>query len=235
MAATSGDTPVPGTSEVSLLREVLHQPQRPIRKVLALQHARRIALGLQHAHLTEPPSVPGATLAARYQPAGSDSEIGGDWYDAFTLPDGTLVLDIGDVAGHDLPAATAMTQMRSMLRALAYASGPGAAPADTLAHLDETADLPHCVLPDPGRTNHTRTLAPGDTPLLYTDGLVETPSASLDTGLNRLRHRGHRLPPPGTPRPPAHPPTPLRPARRVDSIFNDPRLRVALADRITFR
>ncbi|MEU3605484.1 SpoIIE family protein phosphatase [Streptomyces sp. NPDC035033] len=238
VTATSGDTPVPGTSEVSLLREVLHQPQRPIRKVLDLQHARRIALGLQRAHLTDPPSVPGATLAARYQPAGSDSEIGGDWYDAFTLPDGTLVLDIGDVAGHDLPAATAMTQMRSMLRALAYASGPGAAPADTLAHLDETAegletaafatavhatlhrradgtwrftwsnaghppplvipangdahhldapaDLPLCVLPGPGRTTHTHTLGPGDTLLLYTDGLVETPSASLDTGLNRL-------------------------------------------------
>ncbi|MFF0560733.1 SpoIIE family protein phosphatase [Streptomyces sp. NPDC004266] len=238
VTVTSGDTPTPGTSEVSLLREVLHQAQRPIRKVLDLQQARRIALGLQRAHLTEPPSVPGATLAARYQPAGSDSEIGGDWYDAFTLPDDTLVLDIGDVAGHDLTAATAMTQMRSMLRALAYAGGPDATPAETLARLDETAeglataafatavhatlhrrvdgtwrftwsnaghppplvipangdahhldaqaDLPLCVLPGPGRTDHTHVLHPGDTLLLYTDGLVETPSSSLDTGLSRL-------------------------------------------------
>ncbi|MFK3728840.1 SpoIIE family protein phosphatase [Streptomyces sp. NPDC088090] len=240
VTVTCGDTPTPGTREVSLLREVLHQAQRPIRKVLDLQQARRIALGLQRAHLTDPPSVPGVVLAARYQPAGSDSEIGGDWYDAFTLPDDTLVLDIGDVGGHDLNAATAMTQMRSMLRALAYAGGPDATPADVLGRLDETAeglataafatavhatlhrradgtrrftwsnaghpppllipahgdahyldapaDLPLCVLPGPGRATHTHTLHPGDTLLLYTDGLVETPSASLDTGLSRLAH-----------------------------------------------
>ncbi|MFJ8133428.1 SpoIIE family protein phosphatase [Streptomyces hydrogenans] len=251
VTVTSGDTPTPTPSEVSLLREVLHQAERPIRKVLDLQQVRRIALGLQRAHLTDPPSVPGAVLAARYQPAGSDSEIGGDWYDAFPLPDNTLILDIGDVGGHDLNAATAMTQMRSMLRALAYAGGPGAAPADVLARLDETAeglataafataihatlhrhtdrtwqftwsnaghpppllipahgdahyldapaDLPLCVLPGLGRTTHTHTLNPGDTLLLYTDGLIETPSTSLDTGLSQLAtkaalHRHEPLP-----------------------------------------
>ncbi len=84
--------------------------------------------------------MPGASLAARYQPASPANEIGGDWYDAITLPDGTLVLDIGDVAGHDLGAATVMGQMRSMLRALAWNKGCDCTPAAVLTMLDDAAE-----------------------------------------------------------------------------------------------
>ncbi|MFE2555910.1 SpoIIE family protein phosphatase [Streptomyces sp. NPDC059352] len=250
--STNGDTPALGPTETGLLREVLHHAQQPIRKALDLQRARRTALALQRAQLTLPPAVGGASLAASYQPASSANEIGGDWYDAFVLPDGTLVLDVGDVVGHDLAAATAMTQMRNMLRALAYSRGPGTAPADVLARFDEVAeglgaapfatavhthlrrlpdlrwsltwsnaghpppllipahgephflngteeDLPLCVDLSVPRSTHTRVLETGDTLLLYTDGLVETPRASLTDGQRRLvreaaRHRRARLP-----------------------------------------
>jgi serine phosphatase RsbU (regulator of sigma subunit) len=46
-------------------------------------------------------------------------DIGGDWYDAFVLPDGRLALAVGDVTGHDLRAATVMGQVRNAVRAYA--------------------------------------------------------------------------------------------------------------------
>ncbi|MEU3660294.1 SpoIIE family protein phosphatase [Streptomyces sp. NPDC032940] len=138
--STNGDTPAPAPADIELLRRALHLAHQPIRRVLDLQQARSTALRLQHAHLTEPPAVPGALLAACYRPASPAHEIGGDWYDALTHPDGTLVLDIGDVAGHDLVAATAMGQLRSMLRGLAWNRGPDCTPAALLSMLDDAAD-----------------------------------------------------------------------------------------------
>ncbi|MYS20307.1 MULTISPECIES: PP2C family protein-serine/threonine phosphatase [unclassified Streptomyces] len=58
--------------------------------------------------------------AAVYRPAAEPDQLGGDWYDALTLPDGSCCMAIGDVCGHDLTAAAAMSQTRSMLRALLY-------------------------------------------------------------------------------------------------------------------
>ncbi|MGW7210723.1 PP2C family protein-serine/threonine phosphatase, partial [Streptomyces sp. NPDC054837] len=52
--------------------------------------------------------------------------VGGDWYDAFHLPDGRIGLSIGDVQGHNLEAAAFMGQVRVGLRALAsVTSEPG--------------------------------------------------------------------------------------------------------------
>lgn len=44
-------------------------------------------------------------------------EVGGDWYDAVELPDGSVVVVVGDVAGHGLDAASTMGQLRNSLRA----------------------------------------------------------------------------------------------------------------------
>lgn len=82
-------------------------------------------------------------VAARYDPARSTAQIGGDWYDAFLLPDGALTLIIGDVTGHDLQAAVTMSQMRNMLRGIA--SDRREPPGKILARLDAAAALlyPH--------------------------------------------------------------------------------------------
>ncbi len=90
---------------------------------LAVESAagRLLERSLQPARL---PSVPGLRLAGRYVPAESGT-IGGDWYDAFTLPSGELWLVAGDVAGHGLDAAVVMGRVKSALRSYALVSeGP---------------------------------------------------------------------------------------------------------------
>ncbi|AEW97609.1 MULTISPECIES: PP2C family protein-serine/threonine phosphatase [Streptomycetaceae] len=92
---------------------------------IALDNARRYeqyrdtAETLQRAQLTDLPAVPGLLLTARYLPATWGLNIGGDWYDAFRQPDGSLLVVIGDVTGHGLHAAVVMGQLRTALRAYA--------------------------------------------------------------------------------------------------------------------
>ncbi|MFF0203654.1 PP2C family protein-serine/threonine phosphatase [Streptomyces sp. NPDC005017] len=90
------------------------------------EHNRDIAETLQRALLTDLPTVPGMDLAARYLPATRGMNIGGDWYDAFRQPDGSLITVVGDVTGHGLHAAVTMSQLRTALRAYAvHGAGPG--------------------------------------------------------------------------------------------------------------
>ncbi|MFD5266546.1 PP2C family protein-serine/threonine phosphatase [Streptomyces sp. NPDC058335] len=90
------------------------------------EHNRDIAETLQRALLTDLPTTPGLRLAARYLPATYGLNIGGDWYDAFRQPDGSLITVIGDVTGHGLHAAVMMSQLRTALRAYAVDGGsPG--------------------------------------------------------------------------------------------------------------
>jgi serine phosphatase RsbU (regulator of sigma subunit)/PAS domain-containing protein len=91
--------------------------QRERREVGAV---RRLAEELQHALLTPPPEPDHLHVVVRYQAAATAAEVGGDWYDAFQQPDGATMLVIGDVVGHDGPAAASMGQLRGVLRTLAY-------------------------------------------------------------------------------------------------------------------
>lgn len=89
-----------------------------------LQHARvELASALQREMLPASlPALPGLRTAARYAPARDGLDIGGDWYDGFPLPDGTVAFSIGDVQGHDVEAAAFMGQVRIGLRAVAAAA-----------------------------------------------------------------------------------------------------------------
>ncbi|HEY2549619.1 MAG TPA: SpoIIE family protein phosphatase [Streptosporangiaceae bacterium] len=79
------------------------------------------------------PEVPGLILDARYLPVTRNMEIGGDWYDAFRLPDGRLAVATGDVMGKGLTAAAGMGRVRNALRALALTDPR---PAAVLTGLD---------------------------------------------------------------------------------------------------
>ena len=62
------------------------------------------------------PAVEGLTLSVHYAPAQREANVGGDWYDAIALEDGRILLSIGDVAGHGLSAAVAMSTVRHAIR-----------------------------------------------------------------------------------------------------------------------
>ncbi|MBV8582022.1 MAG: SpoIIE family protein phosphatase [Candidatus Eremiobacteraeota bacterium] len=67
-----------------------------------------------------------ASLHGVYVPAGRQLTVGGDWYDAFELPDGRLFFSIGDVVGHGLEAAVAMSRTRQAIVTTAlHESDPG--------------------------------------------------------------------------------------------------------------
>jgi serine phosphatase RsbU (regulator of sigma subunit) len=98
------------------------------RELAQLQRSRvELAVALQRGMLPRDlPEAPGLQLAVRYAPAYQGLNVGGDWYDAFTMPDGRIGLSIGDVQGHNIEAAAFMGQVRVGLRALAsVTSEPG--------------------------------------------------------------------------------------------------------------
>ncbi|GAA4603092.1 serine phosphatase RsbU (regulator of sigma subunit) [Actinoplanes octamycinicus] len=95
-----------------------------------------LALRLQEIILPipdEPIELPGLKAAVRYLPAGQDSMVGGDWYHAAALRDGTVLLAVGDVTGHGTQAASNMAQLRHALRALTVVDSD---PATLLRHLN---------------------------------------------------------------------------------------------------
>jgi PAS domain S-box-containing protein len=181
------------------------------------------------------PTVPGIILEARYLPVTMSNNkeigIGGDWYDAFKLPDGKLAVAAGDVMGKGLTAAAGMGRVRNALRALALTDPR---PAAVLAGLDrlfiateleeQVTTVAYLVL-DPltgegmagsaghlpplllsvgappqldqavagtplgwasPRQQYAFRLPPGNTAVLYSDGLVENRRRGLDAGLEEL-------------------------------------------------
>ncbi|MFJ1969752.1 PP2C family protein-serine/threonine phosphatase [Streptomyces sp. NPDC087903] len=109
-----------------MLIELTRRASIAIDNARRFEHNRDIAETLQRALLTDLPTTPGLHLAARYLPATHGLNIGGDWYDAFRQPDGSLITVIGDVTGHGLHAAVMMSQLRTALRAYAVDGGsPG--------------------------------------------------------------------------------------------------------------
>jgi serine phosphatase RsbU (regulator of sigma subunit) len=92
-----------------------------------LAQERHIALELQHAILPlhdEPFDLPGLRTVVRYLPASLASRVGGDWYITAAMPNGRVLLAIGDVGGHGLEAAAGMARLRGALAGLAITGAP---------------------------------------------------------------------------------------------------------------
>lgn len=76
-------------------------------------------------------------LAAHYLPSSTGGLIGGDWYDAMQLPDGSSLLTVGDLTGHGVAATSGMAMLLGALRGMAVA---GLAPGPLMGWLNELLD-----------------------------------------------------------------------------------------------
>jgi PAS domain S-box-containing protein len=166
-----------GEEDLATAREVAAHAGRAVARVHRQSQQAQLAETLQRSLLTDPPALRDTAIVVRYVPAAEAARVGGDWYDAFPQRDGTPVIVIGDVVGHDTAAAASMGQLRALLRGIAHHSGAG--PAEVLRGLDEAiADM------------HTDTLATAAVARL------EHCDASSGSGRRLLRWANAGHPPP---------------------------------------
>jgi PAS domain S-box-containing protein len=112
-----------GAEDASFLGALAGQCAIALERARLYERERSTAVALQKSLLPDRlPEVPGVELAARFRAGSADADVGGDWYDVFGLPDGRVVLVVGDVMGKGVQAAAGMGRLRSALRALAHAN-----------------------------------------------------------------------------------------------------------------
>ncbi len=117
------------------------------------------------------PRIEGVELHAFYEPGRRQGTVGGDWYDAFELPDGRIVISVGDAIGHGYEAALLMVKLRIGIRFLARVAPE---PAEILANLDNvmTSEAPEqlatsiVAILDPRRRTLTGSAAAHPGPLV---------------------------------------------------------------------
>lgn len=168
------------------------------------ERERDAAHTLQERMLPRLGSLDGLDVAVVYRPAGGGSSVGaaavgGDWFEAIELPDGRVLLVVGDVVGHDMHAAAAMGQIRSALLTVA---ADGTTPEEVVERLDGLvkrfglADVATCVVatlgpPDAdGGRELVYCRAGHPPPLLRTpDGAVRPLDESLTTPIGVVTPR----------------------------------------------
>jgi PAS domain S-box-containing protein len=213
-----------------LLASIADQCAQAVERARLYDMERRSARLLQRNLLPAVlPRIPGAEVATRYRAASEDAEVGGDFFDAFLLPDERAAVVVGDVSGKGLTAATVTSASRYTARAAAMMDPTPAAVLRMVnqALLDQVTDERFCTVvmatlrraagggldlclctgghplpylltadgsvqsvglpgsalglfPDPQLEEVEVHLAPGDTLVLYTDGLTEARSPSGD-------------------------------------------------------
>ena len=139
----------------------------------------RASSAFQQAALpTRLPDVPGIQFGAIYRAAKAEALVGGDWYDAFRLDDGCIVLSVGDVMGNGLFAAVTMGAVRQALRGAAQIL------AEPIAILDAADRALRSERPDAIVTAFVGVLDPITLQLTYASAghpppLVREPSGSV--------------------------------------------------------
>ncbi|MEU0274826.1 PP2C family protein-serine/threonine phosphatase [Streptomyces sp. NPDC006307] len=157
----------------------------------------RILRQLEDALRPPPVRVPGLELAVHYEPAEKHAPTGGDLYDWFVLPDGTVHITVVDALGHGLTSTRSALNVTHAVRTLALEGHP----LDSIvARTDEVlATFDHELM----ATVQLVRLDPRSGELVLANG--SHPPALLvrgdgDTRLLEVRGRGIGFPLPGSER-----------------------------------
>lgn len=125
-----------GADEIAAIEDFARRAALAVDNNRIYAERRAVATELQRSLLPpELPGIDGIDLGAEYVPAGEAVDVGGDFYDVVSLPDGRWLIVIGDVSGKGVQAAIVTGLVRDVTRALVRDGRPV---ADTLARLNET-------------------------------------------------------------------------------------------------
>ncbi|MDP9068939.1 MAG: SpoIIE family protein phosphatase [Actinomycetota bacterium] len=120
--------------EAEALSVLAGQAAMSVENAKRYERQRRVARSLQEGLLlTDLPTLEGCDLAAVYDPASGQADIGGDFYDVFDLPGGRYAIVVGDVSGKGAESAALTAMAKYMLRAFAIRNP---APPSVLFHLN---------------------------------------------------------------------------------------------------
>lgn len=123
-----------GKDEVEALNVLAAQAGTAIENVRRFERQKRVARSLQSGLMTtETPDMKTCRFGAVYEAASSDSDVGGDFFDLFELPEGRVGIVVGDVSGKGAEAAAQTAMAKYMLRAFALRNP---APPSVLFHLN---------------------------------------------------------------------------------------------------
>jgi serine phosphatase RsbU (regulator of sigma subunit)/anti-sigma regulatory factor (Ser/Thr protein kinase) len=106
-------------AEFEQMRQFCEPVSYALQTALRYENTSRIAATFQTAALRVPlPNVPGFRFDALYHPGDAAANVGGDWYEAYEIDDGRIVVSVGDVMGSGIAASVQMMNIRQTLRAV---------------------------------------------------------------------------------------------------------------------
>ncbi|MGW1541593.1 SpoIIE family protein phosphatase [Streptomyces sp. NPDC002309] len=124
-----------GPEDLRLTERFATRAAVSIHNVRRHSRERTNTMALQRSLLPQSlPAHSAVEIASRYLPAGTESGVGGDWFDVIPLSGARVALVVGDVVGHGMRAAATMGRLRTAVRTLADVDLP---PDELLTHLDD--------------------------------------------------------------------------------------------------
>jgi len=166
--------------------QLVRQQQAEARNRERIEQELKVAQLIQQQFLPKAvPDLPSWHVAAFYRPART---VGGDFYDFIALPDGRVMLVVGDVTDKGVPAALVMASTHALLRGAAPRL---ISPGEVLAHVNDLlcADIPaHMFV-----TCLALVLDPATGRLDFANAGHDVPYVRTAGGVAELRARGMPL------------------------------------------